>query len=192
MGIAQCLSHLHTDGKHLIHGQQLFFTNVLIKTVAGNIIHGDISEIMLLADIINGHNIGVIETPSGFRLLKKAPTHVFQLFAFKFLSERHGFDGYSATNAWITPQIHGAHGSTAQFAFDFIATQHRTLHFGVIHHQSGRGIRNRSGRQRYRFQFWLMPRPAFTDITEIIILFSNVIVSNQRFVKLTTTLKIQA
>ena len=57
---------------------------MLIQTNPLNIVHGDIGQIVFLADIINSNNVAMAEATGGLGLLKKSSPYFVELGAFKF------------------------------------------------------------------------------------------------------------
>ena len=96
---------------------------------------------MLFACVKNRHNVLVLQAASRFGLAEEAFAGIGELFAFKLIGQRHGFDGYHAANFRVFAQIHHAHSTLAQLFFNLVAAQHGLFYAAPVEQHSATRVR---------------------------------------------------
>src|SRR5260370_2927810 len=86
---------------------------------APNKFHGDVEHSILLAGVVDGDNIGMVEHARGAGLVLEAAE---KLAAIKTVSvQPHGLESHGAADGWVVGLIDHTHSPTAQFADDFVS-----------------------------------------------------------------------
>src|SRR5690606_18421600 len=89
------------------------------------VVHGDVGEIVLLADVVDGDDVGMAEAAGGFGLAEEARLHFLQRLAVELVGQRQRLDGNLAADARIDAEIHHAHGTAAELAVVRVALDAR-------------------------------------------------------------------
>ncbi len=97
------------------------------------IFHRDVGQPALLAHIIDGDDVRMIESAGGLRLAKKACARLGQLGIAEFAGQRNGLDRHHAIDGRVAPEVDRAHGAAPDLALELIAAE---------------ALRSRGGRQR--------------------------------------------
>src|SRR5260370_33937124 len=95
---------------------------------AFELFHRDIGESGLFADIVDGHDVRMIETAGGLRLAKEACSRLDEFGIAEFTGERYGLDCHQAVDGRVATQIDNPHRAASDFAFELVAAE--ALDFG--------------------------------------------------------------
>ena len=106
---------------------------------AFQIFHRDIGKSALFADIIDRHDVRMIEPPRSFGFAEKARSRFGEFGIAEFAGERNGFDRDQSIDGGIAAQVDDAHGAAADFALELVAAETLRLAAGAV-------PRSRSGR----------------------------------------------
>ena len=79
---------------------------------------------MLLAGIVDGDDLRVIQTARSFRLAEKALLYLDKFIRLEFLRKRHGLDSHNPPDLRVPAKIHHTHGTLAKFLLHLIAAEH--------------------------------------------------------------------
>ena len=106
---------------------------------------------MLLASVEDGHDVLVLQTPSGFRLTEKTLTCVNQFITRKLLAQRHGLDGYNPTDFRVLAKVHHAHRALAELFLYLVAPQHGLFDGTAVEQHGAARVRTTTTTQHHRF-----------------------------------------
>ena len=95
-----------------------------------NVLHGNVEHALLLAGIVNGDNIGMVQETSSPGLVLEPPEHVLGFQAMDI--EPHGLEGDGASNGRIERLVHKAHGATSKFFDNFVSCNFLEGHEGPV------------------------------------------------------------
>ena len=123
MGVPQCEADLANDFKPLDQGKLASAAEQILQRIAGNILHHDVRTSVLLAEVIDGNNIGMIQY-AGTGLKLKALAQLIGGFG-----ER--LDGHFAADGLIQPPVNDAHAANAQNAQDLVFADLRNWCRGI-------------------------------------------------------------
>ena len=160
----------------------------VVEAVAGDVVHGDIGQVVLFADVVDGDDMRMAKAPGGLRLLKEALAHRLQLATVELVGQRQGLDGHGAADARVAAQIHRAHGAAAQLVFDLVAAQQRAFHLGIVDDQGG--VQPAAAGQRRRAGAAVLVT-ALGDIAEFRLAGGDMVVDRQRTAELAAALVFQ-
>src|SRR5271165_148611 len=90
---------------------------------AFQILHRDIGKSTFLADIIDRHDVRMIEAPRSFGFAEKARSRFGELCIAEFGGERDRFDRDQSIDGGIAAQVDDAHGAASDFALQLIAAE---------------------------------------------------------------------
>src|SRR5260370_36801502 len=86
---------------------------------APNKFHGDVEHSILLAGVVDGDNIGMVEHARGAGLVLEAAE---KLAAIQTVSvQPQGLESHRAADGWVVGLVDHTHSPTAQFSDDFVS-----------------------------------------------------------------------
>ena len=74
--------------------------------------------------VIDGHDVGVGETPGGFCFAEKPCLDLLQLVVVVDFIESHGLDGHETLDRRIFSQVDKSHCTTSEFFQHLVAPEH--------------------------------------------------------------------
>ncbi len=111
------------DLQHLARLHEIVGFRIVAQVPALEIFHRDIGEAALLADIVDGHDIRMIEAAGGFGLAKKTRSRFDEFGVAEFTGERYGLDRHHAVDGGIAAQVDDAHGAASDLPLELVAAE---------------------------------------------------------------------
>src|SRR5580693_6880057 len=87
------------------------------------VLHGDIRQAALFTDIVNRHDVRMIEPARGFSFAKEARSRLDQLSIAELAAKRDGFDRHHAIYRGIASEINHSHCAAADFPLELIPAE---------------------------------------------------------------------
>ena len=134
VGIAERIGDARDDRHHLVDRQQLVRLGIGHQVLAFQQFHRDIAQVVFLARIVDGDDIGVRQPPGGFGLAEEPLLHLDQFVCLEFLRQRHGLDRHHAADFRVLALINHAHCALAQFLLHPVAAEHGLFRAGAQRH----------------------------------------------------------
>jgi hypothetical protein len=133
MGVVERDGGLSQNAEETDTVDRFGFAQHLVEGRPVHVFHGDVGEIALLLDIVDGDDSGMREHAGRAGLAEEALAHALDFVGFAIAAEVNSLDGYRATDVGIDRVVDDTHGAAPQFADDFIPTD--AIHpFLVIAH----------------------------------------------------------
>ena len=191
MRILQRFGHLYHDVENLVDRQQIIRVTISRKIFALHIVHGDVSQILLLADIVYGHNIGVIKAGGGFCFPEETFFDLHEPVSFKLLRKRERLDRQYAAEFRILANVNDAHAPFGQFLLDLIAAKHRFLHTLLIQYERTRRQAGANTAQYGIVFYCFAAGQAFLYVAEPSVMGREILVDTACLVELTLAFEIE-
>src|SRR5262245_55731841 len=103
--------------------QQLRGGGEIAERLPGEKFHGDVSKLLVLARVVDGDDIRVVEAARAFGLAKKPPARLLELLVAEFAREPDRLDRHDAVDLRIAPLVDDRHRAPADFALDLVAAE---------------------------------------------------------------------
>jgi hypothetical protein len=122
VGIIECAEQFAHDARDLFHRKTLVLRKMVLQFASDHELHRDKRGIAVLAEIINGDDVRMIEPPRGFGLALKARDHFGRAIAFELVAADR-FQRDRALDARVESFVNDPHRAAAELAQDFVFTQ---------------------------------------------------------------------
>jgi hypothetical protein len=107
--VVQAIGDLRRQIDYRFDRQALRFAQDMLQRATLDQLHGDVGDVVLLADVVNGDHIRMVQAPGALRLAQEALSHlVHDLFR---KARIECLDGDFALDERILRAIHDAHGT---------------------------------------------------------------------------------
>ena len=101
MCVIESFGGTFNNADHLAHLHQVIGLAVTREIVSLEKLHGNKSEVVFFAGIVDGDNVGMIKSTCGFRFTKESCFNLLDFVRIEFFRQRHGFDCYNPANLGI-------------------------------------------------------------------------------------------
>ncbi len=102
----------------------------LLQSCAFHELHGDVEVSVLLAGVVDGHDVGMVEQPGGPGFILKAPDHVPVLEP--MYVQAQSLERHCAPDGRVLRFVHNAHGAASQLADNFVSANRLHRHGGLL------------------------------------------------------------
>ena len=93
----------------------------LVERRPVDVFHGDVGQLALLLDVVDGDDSGMREHAGRAGLAEEPLAQALLLFRLAAAAELDGLDGDGAADVGVDGVIDHAHGAAAQFPDDFVS-----------------------------------------------------------------------
>src|SRR5690348_16859519 len=93
---------------------------------AFNELHGDVKDAVLLAGVIDGDDVGMVQHPGGARFILETAHHFLRVQSVDV--EPHGLERYHSANGRIHGLVHDAHGAAPQLTGNLVSANRLYRH----------------------------------------------------------------
>src|SRR4029077_7776614 len=111
------------DLQYLARLHEIVRFRIIAEVPALEILHRDVGEPTLFADIIDGDDVRMVEPAGGFRLAKETRSGFHELGLAEFTGERNGLDRNHAVNGRIAPQVDDSHRAASDLALELVTAE---------------------------------------------------------------------
>ncbi len=122
MGVLQSVAYLVDDVDDLLHGETDSLLDQILQGIPFDILHGDISRLLIFPRIVNDDDIRMNKLPRSLDFLLKTRDEVFYIprFGQSIFTDR--LQGYDSIDLRIVPLVNNPHCPPTDFLNDFIST----------------------------------------------------------------------
>src|ERR1019366_2822901 len=111
---------LPEDAEHALRRERPGPGEKLVERGTIDIFHGDIGQIVLLFDIVDGGDSGMRENAGRASLAEKALAHAFLIFGLGDGAQIDGLDGDRTADIGVDGVVDLTHGPAYQFPYDLV------------------------------------------------------------------------
>ncbi len=117
----QPVGDLRDDVHHLFRGQELARGDDVLQFLPLEELHRHVGDLVGLAHVVDGDDVGVVQAPGGLDLLLEARLVLLQLLPREVQVD--GLDGHRAIDDRVHGLVHRAHGALADLGDDLVAAE---------------------------------------------------------------------
>ena len=118
VGVVEAGTDLAHDVDNFLHRQRAMLAEQPMQGLALDVLHGDVEDAILLAGVVDGDDVGMIERTRRARLVAEAAQQVFGIQAVGV--QPRGLDGHGAADVGVGGLVHHPHGALPQFPRDVV------------------------------------------------------------------------
>ncbi len=191
MRVGQRIGDPRHDAQCTRQRHQLIGLGIGHQILALEKLHRNVGQVMLLAGVEHGDDVGMIEPPRGFGLAEKTLLDISQFVLVELLRQGHGLDRHHAIDFRIAPHVNHTHGALAELLLDLVAAQHRLLDIAGGIDQAGIAAPPSTATKNHGFRELLGAVQAGFDVTKLRIEIENIAKHRLGLVELSLAFEIE-
>ena len=126
MRVIQPAANLPRKLQHFFRRQDALFRQQFMQRGAFNELHGDVENSVLLAGVINGNDVGMIEDARRARFILETAHHFLRVQSVDV--EPHRFKRYGPPDRRVQRLVHNAHGAATKLTGNLVSANRLNRH----------------------------------------------------------------